>query len=87
VGGPLLAGLWCHILSIFLNNGFNGAPWDVQSLIFILTQPGSVLLHNFIPDLFGELLGLHRAACLVVQQNRKNSKGVNKLSEEKLRHW
>ena len=69
VGGPFLAGLlWCHILSIF-NNGFNGAPWDVQSLgYFFITQPWSVLLHNFVPDLFGELLRLHSAACLVVLQ-------------------
>ena len=33
--------------------------------IFFITQPWSVLLHNFVPDLFGELLGLG-AACLVV---------------------
>ena len=56
-GGPHLARLlWCHILSIFLNDGFNGALWDVQSF----------LLHNFVPDLFGELLGLHGAPCLAV---------------------
>ena len=39
VGFYLLAGLWCHILSIF-NNGFNGALWDVQSFrYFFITQP------------------------------------------------
>ena len=32
---------------------------------FFITQPRSVLLHNFVPDLFGEFLGLHGAACLV----------------------
>ena len=64
VGGPLLAGLlWCHILSIF-NNGFNGAPWDVQGFrFFFITKPWSVLLHNLVPNLFGEL---HGVACLVV---------------------
>jgi hypothetical protein len=34
--------------------------------IFFITQPWSVRLHNFVPDLFGDLLGLHGAACLVV---------------------
>ena len=34
--------------------------------IFFITQPRSVPLHNFVPDLFGELLGLHAATCLVV---------------------
>ena len=36
--------------------------------IYFITQPWSVLLHNFVPDLFGELLGLHGVACLVVWQ-------------------
>ena len=35
--------------------------------IFFIAQPCSVLLHNFVPDLFGKLLGLHGAACLVVR--------------------
>ena len=53
----------------FLNNGCNGALWDCQSFgSFFITQPWSVLLHNFVPDLFGELLGLHGASCLVVLQ-------------------
>ena len=34
--------------------------------IFFITQPWSVLLHNFVPDLFGEPLVLHGAACWVV---------------------
>jgi hypothetical protein len=34
--------------------------------IFFITQPWSVLLHKCVPGLFGELLGLHGAACLVV---------------------
>jgi hypothetical protein len=34
--------------------------------IFFTTQPLSVLLQNFVPDLFGDLLGLHVATCLVV---------------------
>ena len=53
-------------ISIFY--GFTGAPLDVQSFRynFYTTQPWSVLLHNFVPDLFGELLDLHSAACLVV---------------------
>ena len=51
----------------FENNGFNGALWDVQRFwYFFLTQPWSVLLHTSVPDLLGELLGLHSAACLVV---------------------
>ena len=53
VGGPLLAGLLYAIFFHFFNNGFNGAPWDVQSFwYFFRTQPWSVLLHNFVPDLF-----------------------------------
>jgi hypothetical protein len=55
--------LWCHILSIFFYNGFNDAPWYIQSFwYFFITQPWSVLLHNFVPDVFGELLGPHGAA-------------------------
>ena len=51
----------------FFYNGFNGGPWDVQSLgYYFITQPWSALLPNFVPDLIGELLGLHGAACLVV---------------------
>ena len=34
--------------------------------IFFKTHPWSVLLHNFVPDLFGELLGLHGAAFFLV---------------------
>ena len=36
----------------FFNIGFNGAP------------PGFLLLHNVVPDLFGEQLALHGATCL-----------------------
>ena len=75
---PSLPGLWVWWAALswqvccgatffpFFNNGFNGAQWDVQSFYFFITQPWFVLLHNFVPDLFGELLGLHSAACLLV---------------------
>ena len=55
-------------------NEFNGALWDVQSFGYFFYNPSCfVLLHNFVPDLFGELLGLHGvllggAPCLVVLQ-------------------
>ena len=65
VGGPLFWQVCCGAIFFpFLNNGFNGAPWDVQSFrFFLITHPWSVLLHNFVPGLFGDLLGLQVAAC------------------------
>ena len=51
----------------FFYIGFNGAPWDVQSFgYYFITQPWSALLHNFVPDLFGEHLGIDGATCLVM---------------------
>ena len=84
VGGTLLAGLlWCHIPSSFIN-GLNGVPRDVQSLGYLKKQqPWSVLLHNFVPDLYGELIGLQcrflgGAPCLMVLQS---------LSEQVYMYW
>ena len=68
--GPWVALSWqvccgAILFPFFINRFKNGALWDVK---MFKTQPWSVLLHNFVPDLFGELLGLHSAACLVVLQ-------------------
>lgn len=70
---PSLPGLWSEVFSCqgysgamffpFCYNGFNGALWDDQSLRYFLTQPWSRLLHNFVSDQFGKLLGLH-VGCL-----------------------
>ena len=53
--------LWCHflILDLMVLRG-------MLKVSDIFLQPNPVLLHNFVPDLFGELFGLHVATCLVV---------------------